>query len=86
MLAYLVLLELIILLVLAARMSNREPMNQRSLSRPPRLSTPTTPVPVLTKSQANTQALLRWQHCFDLLEENANGTPGTGRGQESEGL
>lgn len=87
MLALLTLAELIILLGVAWRMANAQNAYLKPSREFPRptLSTPKTPTPVLTKSQANTQALLRWQHYFDLLEETANGTQGSRRSEEGQG-
>lgn len=48
---------------------------------------PPAPMPItLTKSQLNTQALLRWQDSFDSLEARTNGTSRSGRSQEGKGF
>lgn len=83
MLALLTLLELIILLVVAWRMANAPDPYMKASSESP---LPTSiPPPTLTKSQLNTQALLRWQDSFDLLEARSNGTSRSGRSKEGQG-
>lgn len=66
----LILLELMVLLAMGYRMM----MNMRPFQTSPELLLPSPVTYTLTKSQENTQALLRWQDSFDLLEARANVT------------
>lgn len=72
MMVMVILLELTILLVGACVIHwrrNRSP----EYTLPPRSTSPTQS-PQMTKSQRNTRDLLRWQHIFDLMEAQSNGT------------